>query len=288
MTNDRYLETSIATHDGLSLYVRDYNAGHNNATPVLCLHGLTRNSKDFEDLAPLFAHDRRVIVPDMRGRGKSSYDLNYLNYQIPTYANDVLALLGKLGITKVIIVGTSMGGLIAMTLAALRPACLAGVALNDIGPEIDPKGLARISSYTGQMSEVRNWQDAADQIRTLNQAAFPDYGPENWMTFARRTSKETAGGVIVADYDPRIGDAIRESSANAAPANLWPLFEMLKPVPLLTIRGEISDILSAETLEKMNGAHPGMKTAIVSGRGHAPALDEPQSLAALQDFITPL
>lgn len=279
------LEAFAAAPDGLSLYYRDYKAEADQGLPVLCLHGLTRNSRDFEDLAGFMARSRRVIVPDMRGRGKSAWDQNYKNYQIPTYVADVLAILAKAQIQKVIVVGTSMGGIMAMAMAALRPDLLAGVVLNDIGPEIDTKGMSRIADYVGRLPPVQNWDEAARQMQNLNQAAFPDYGSDDWMGFARRSFRETPEGQPVLDYDPRIGEAVRESNVSAAPANLWPLFELLKDTPVLTIQGEISDILSRATLDKMHEVHSGMISSVVPERGHSPSLGEPESRAAIAGFL---
>lgn len=283
MTNP--LEAFTTAPDGLSLYYRDYQAVAGSGLPVLCLHGLTRNSRDFEDLASFMATSRRVIVPDMRGRGKSAYDPDYKNYQIPTYVADVLAILAKANIQKVIVIGTSMGGVMAMAMAALDPDLLAGVILNDIGPEIDPRGLSRIADYVGRLPPVQNWAEAARQVQNLNQTAFPDYGPDDWMGFARRSFRENSSGQPVLDYDPRIGDSVRENNASAVPANLWPLFTLLKNKPMLTIQGEISDILSRATLDKMHEAHPGMTSAVVPGRGHSPSLGEPESRIAIEDFL---
>jgi pimeloyl-ACP methyl ester carboxylesterase len=278
-------EVFAVSHDGLRLYYRDYENAAAARIPVLCLHGLTRNSRDFEELAAYLARTRRVIVPDMRGRGQSSPDPNYKNYQIPTYTGDVLAILAEANIQKVIVIGTSMGGVMAMALAAEMPGLLAGVVLNDIGPEIDPRGMSRIAGYVGRLAPVQNWAEAARQMQTLNQAAFPDYGPNDWMAFARRSYRENHEGRPVLDYDPRIGDAVRENNASAAPANLWPLFTLLKNTPVLTIQGETSDILSRDTLSKMHEVHSGMTSAIMPGRGHSPSLSETESRAALKAFL---
>lgn len=280
-----FREAYFTAPDGVAIHYRDYDTAASGPTPVLCLHGLTRNARDFEDLAPRLAANRRVIAADMRGRGKSGYDPNYMNYQIPSYVADVLGLLAAANLSKVIVIGTSMGGIIAMMMAALRPDLLAGVVLNDVGPEIDPRGLARIAGYAGKLPPVTTWQDAADQAREINGAAFPDYGPAEWMRFARRIFKQGESGAPQLDYDPGIGVAMRESAKAAAPGDLWALFAALKQVPTLAIRGETSDILSQATFDKMAGVHPAMTRAIISGRGHAPALDEAESLAAIRSFL---
>lgn len=271
--------------DGLKIHYRDYDNAASRRTPVLCLHGLTRNARDFEDLAPKLAKDRRIIVADMRGRGQSDNDPNPMNYQISTYVGDVIALLTGLNISKIIIIGTSMGGIIAMTIAALRPDLLVGVVLNDVGPEVAPQGLARITGYAGKLPPVATWRNAADQARDINGAAFPDYGPDDWMRFARRTFKPGENGAPRPDYDPGIGVALRENAKTAEPMDMWPLFTTLQTTPTLAIRGETSDILSQETFNKMAEIYPAMMRATIPGRGHAPALDEMESLSAITHFL---
>ncbi|WP_138379162.1 alpha/beta fold hydrolase [Luteithermobacter gelatinilyticus] len=280
-----YEERYVTTQDGLRLYYRDYNPTASNKTPLLCLHGLTRNSSDFHDLACHFSAERRIISPDMRGRGRSDYDPNYMNYQIPTYVNDVMHLLAAANVHQVISVGTSMGGLITMGLAAARPALLKGVVLNDIGPEINPEGIARISGYVGKTATLRSWPAAVNILKTLNEPFFPDYDAADWMKFARNTFVEKEDGSIVANYDMKIGTAIKESDTAAVPADLWPLFEGLGALPTLVLRGEKSDILSAETLSAMAERHPMMTAVTISLRGHAPDLGEPESLVALRTFV---
>jgi pimeloyl-ACP methyl ester carboxylesterase len=166
-------ERHWTSHDGLSLYFRDYRAS-GDRLPVICLHGLTRNSKDFEEIAPrIAAGGRRVIVLDVRGRGRSDRDPSPANYHPKTYARDVLGLMDSLGIAKAVFLGTSMGGIITMTLAALRPKAVAAAILNDVGPAVAPEGIARILAYTGKDPGVRSWQDAVDYVRRTSSAALP-------------------------------------------------------------------------------------------------------------------
>ncbi len=280
-----YTEHYVTIQDGLSLYYREYGAQHTTTIPILCLHGLTRNARDFEDIACHLGKTHRVIVPDMRGRGKSGYDPDYKNYQIPTYIGDVLDLLTAAGIHKIIIIGTSMGGLIAMGLAITRPTILAGVILNDVGPEIDPAGLARIAQYAGNMKPVKSWEDAARQTMELNATVFPEFGPADWMAFARRTFREGPDGIPLPDYDPHIGTAMRESTEAVAPEHLWVMFTALSCAPLLAFRGELSDILSSSTFEKMQKKIPAMKAVIVKNRGHAPLLNEVPCKQAIDNFV---
>ncbi len=273
------------TDDGLRLYFRDY-PGPPGRTPVLCLHGLTRNSADFEDLAPHLARSRRVLALDVRGRGRSDIDPDPGRYHAGTYVGDVAGLLASLGIERVILVGTSMGGIIGMIHGAAQPDGLAGLVLNDIGPEIDPAGLARIAGYVGRGGPVASWTEAAAAVRTINALAFPDADEAFWRRFARRTYREEADGRIVPAYDPRIADAM--AKAGAAPADMWPLFDLLRDIPILVIRGAQSDILSAGTLAAMQQRHPDLESVTVPARGHAPTLDEPAAREAIDAFLARL
>jgi pimeloyl-ACP methyl ester carboxylesterase len=280
-----YHEHFVRSRDGLSLYCRDYAASNVSAsTPVvLCLPGLTRNCRDFEALATALSARHRVLTPDLRGRGRSDYDPDPRNYQPAKYADDVLVMLDRLGVTSVIVIGTSLGGLIAMLLAAMRPTVLAGIVLNDVGPEVAAAGLARIASYVGKLPPVLSWEDAAAQARTVNGVALPDFTDADWMRFARCAYRDDAAGRPVLDMDLKIGDALR-APQGAAP-DLWPLFGMLKNIPTLLIRGEHSDILAMTTVERMRSIKPELQFLSVANRGHAPTLDEPPCRAAIQAFI---
>jgi pimeloyl-ACP methyl ester carboxylesterase len=286
---DRFWTATDAS--GVRLHARDYAAASGDArAPVICIHGLTRNARDFEDLAPrLAAQGRRVLAVDVRGRGQSGWDPQPARYVPPTYATDILALMDTLGIARAAFVGTSMGGLITLVVNALRPAAVAAAVLNDIGPEIAPEGLARITGFTGRTAPVTDWPSAADYARALNEIAFPDYEPAQWAAFARRLFKEKDGRPVL-DYDPDISvpmrpPVLKEGETPPPPADLWPLFQGLTAHPLLTIRGQTSDILSADIARRMREAAPDMAFAEIAAVGHAPMLDEPQALAAIDALL---
>lgn len=251
--------------DGLSLALRDYAGADGPARlPVICIHGLTRNARDFEDLAPwIAALGRRVLAVDIRGRGQSDRDPVPERYAVPVYVADIAALLDQAGIARAVFIGTSMGGLITMGLAGLRPGTVAGAVLNDIGPSIDPRGLARIASYAGQRPDIPDWAAAAARARAVNEIAFPHYGPADWDRFARRTFRASADGRPEQDYDPAI----------AASA------------PVLVLRGALSDLLSPSTVAAMTAGRPGVRAVTIPGVGHAPMLDEPEARAALAAFL---
>jgi pimeloyl-ACP methyl ester carboxylesterase len=283
-----FTEKLYSSRDGLQLYYRDY-AGDTSKAPVLCLHGLTRNSRDFAALAEHIAPARRVIVPDQRGRGRSQYDTHWLNYHPGTYVDDMWTLLNELSIERVIVVGTSLGGLMAMLMAAMRLQKVAGVVLNDIGPEVDPTGIARIQSYAGRLPPVRNWDDAAAQMKMTFGLALPEYSEQQWHTFARQSFDENHGGVPRLAADPKIGDAIRSIPAPpGATQAMWVAFGQLRNIPALALRGAHSDLLSATTFERMSREVPGLVAVTVPNRGHAPQLDEPESLRAIDAFLAGL
>ena len=271
------------SHDGLRLFSRVYTGPATDAPAVLCLHGLMRNSRDFEDLAAHLSARYRVIVPDVRGRGLSTRDPNFNNYRIPVYVQDVVTLLAGLGAPRVRMIGTSMGGLMAMMLAALQPGMVAGIVLNDVGPEVDPRGLERIRGYAGKTAPVGSWAEAIAQLRALYGAAWPGLSDARWERIARLSFRENAQGVPEVDADPNIAHPLPD--ARAVAPDLWPLWGALAAIPMLAIRGATSDILSPATLERMQRTKRGLRVVTAPNRGHAPMLDEPECLAAIDEFL---
>ena len=266
----------------LTLYARIV-AGDGPA--LLLMHGLTRNGADFDGLIEHLAGRFVLVVPDQRGRGRSDYDANPAHYVPATYCADMLSLIARLKLKRPVLIGTSMGGLMAMMMAAIQPAAYRGLILNDIGPEVEQAGLLRIASYVGAGGEVSNWTEAADYCRRIYDYAFPNYGDAEWQTFARRVYSESAEGAPRLAYDPAIASGLISPSPTAVPPNLWPLWDSLAGLPILTIRGGQSDILGAATLERMGERHPGMQRATVPGVGHAPMLDEPEACQAIASFL---
>lgn len=276
--------------DGLELYYRDYAGGEgaDKRRPVICMHGLTRNSRDFAELAEhLAANGRRVIVPEMRGRGLSDYAPDSDTYNPKQYVADVEVLLSELGIEPVIAIGTSMGGLMTMLLAAAKPGRFAGVVMNDIGPIVDIEGLERIGGYVGQGRSYPTWMHAARSIAEVHSEAFPDYDLDQWLEMAKRTLVVSQNGRISYDYDMAIAEPFAQPG-NAAPSNLWPAFETLRNVPMVLLRGELTDLLSLDTVKQMEAHNPAMKTVTVPRVGHAPTLDEPEARAAIDELLESL
>lgn len=282
-------ERVIGTVDGLALYARDYAPlAPETGLPVVCLHGLTRNSRDFEIVAPrIAALGRRVVAPDMRGRGKSANDPDPAHYVPAVYAQDVLALMEKLEVPKAVFIGTSMGGLITMMLATVAPDRIAASVLNDVGPRLDPQGLARIASYVGHVQPVEHWAAAAEAVRAIAGTAYPERLDDDafWLAFARRTFRELEDGRVQADYDPRIALAFADFDAEAPPPDLTPLFSALAGKPMLSVRGALSDIFGEDIVALMRELKPDLETVTIENVGHAPMLDEPEAWDALLNFL---
>ncbi|ARE38857.1 Hydrolase, alpha/beta fold family functionally coupled to Phosphoribulokinase [Rhodovulum sp. P5] len=270
----------FAADDGLMLAYDDQGAG----APVLCLCGLTRNMDDFEPVVERFADRARILRLDTRGRGASDHDPDFMNYNLIRESRDVLALVDHLGLDRVAIIGTSRGGLIAMTLAAGHRTLLSGVCLNDIGPMIDPHGMGYIMSYLGQRPGYANYDDAAAQLETKMAGRFPGVTRDQWRAYARRVWSEAPDGLALR-YDPNLRRAVAEASAAGAMPDLWPLFDALNGLPVALIRGQNSDILSCETAEEMRRRRPDMIYAEIPDRGHVPFLDEPAAVEVIAAFI---
>ena len=282
-----YEERRWTSRDGLTLFARDYlAAGEGERLPVICLHGLTRNSKDFEDVAPIIAGwGRRVIVADVRGRGQSECDPNPKNYRPPVYARDVVEMMAALDIDQAVFLGTSMGGLITLALMAIRPKAIAAAILNDVGPAIAPEGIARILAYAGKKTEINDWNDAVDYVRRTQSVAFPDFEDEDWRRFARRTFRQGKNGPEL-DYDPAIASPLSKPPSKLAPLIARFLFRRLaRKRPTLLIRGGISDVISSDIADRMQLQAPAMKRVDVPNVGHAPMLTEPAAVDAIDKFL---
>lgn len=269
----------LITTDGLALHYEDTGAGQ----PLLCLPGLTRNTRDFDFLAP-HVSDLRLIAMDYRGRGQSDPAPDFNSYAVPREAQDVIDLLDHLGLATVTILGTSRGGLIAMALAATQPDRVAGVILNDVGPEVAPAGIARILDYVGRPPTARTLADAAQALQAALEPQFPGLSPETWQRQAAAQFRQTDAGLALT-YDPRLRDALMAQVQDGPPPDLWPLFDALAGKPLGVLRGANSDILGAETLAAMQARNPEMIAVTVPDRGHVPLLDEPESLDLIRRIL---
>jgi pimeloyl-ACP methyl ester carboxylesterase len=279
----------VTAQDGLRLHVRSYGPRTAAALPIVCLPGLARTGADFEVLAARIASDperpRRVLALDARGRGRSEYDRNPANYSLPVELGDVIAMLTALGIARAMFVGTSRGGILTMLLAVARPTAIAGCMLNDIGPEIDLKGLIRIKSYVGKLPQPASFQEAAGILRGSFGSQFPKLNDDDWTAFARRTFKETDGR-IVADYDVKLATTLEATDLERPLPTLWKEFDALARVPVMVIRGGNSDILSAATVDAMRARRTNLDVVEVPDEGHAPLLTGDDVIERIASFAT--
>jgi pimeloyl-ACP methyl ester carboxylesterase len=284
VTTQLYEDCYFTVRDGLRLHYRDY-PGDPAKPPILCLPGLTRNSRDFGEFAERYSPRFRVLAMDFRGRGMSDYDPVPARYVPPTYAYDVIELLDQLEIPEAIFVGTSLGGLVTMAMAVFAPQRIAAAILNDVGPDLNTAGLDRIKSYVGSGARFQSWDEVGEAV-AANNGGFENYTHDDWVRMAKRNCRED-NGEIVFDYDMAIAEPF-ESAGPAPEIDAWPFFAALAQKPLLVVRGARSDLLSAEALEKMQAAAPAMKSAVVAGVGHAPDLGEPEAVTAIEAFLDSL
>lgn len=272
------------SHDGLRLHCRDYPGGADGRPPILCLPGLTRNARDFADLAKRLSPDWRVLVLDFRGRGESAHARDPMTYVPLTYVQDVDALLLDQGIERFVAIGTSLGGIVTMLLSGTERGKLAGALLNDVGPEIDPRGLARIRSYVGRASSWPTWMHAARCVQESNADVYPHFGIEDWLGMAKRLYRLNSAGRIVLDYDLRIAEPFRVPGNEAGP-DMWRALDGLAETPTLVVRGARSDVLSRSTAERMLARLHHAELVEVPDTGHTPLLTEPVLAAPLARWL---
>jgi len=279
---ERFADRYFVVRDGLRLHYRDY-PGSATRPPLLCLPGLTRNARDFAAFGELRAPGFRVLALEFRGRGQSDYDPLPARYNPLTYAGDAIELLDLLDVEQAVFVGTSLGGLVTMTVAAIAPQRIAAAILNDVGPELERKGLERIRSYVGREDRFKSWDEAAAAIARNNGHMPASYSQADWVNAARRACREEQGEITF-DYDPAIAAPFKVKGATPR-VDMWPLFKALAQRSLLVVRGSESDLLSASAFEKMKAAAPDASFVTVEGAGHAPMLGEPEAGAAIDVFL---
>jgi pimeloyl-ACP methyl ester carboxylesterase len=272
-----------SSSDGLKLHYRDY-AGDASRPPIICIPGLTRNARDFEGVAERLAGGWRLICVELRGRGESAPAKDSSTYVPLTYLADVEALIAELALERFILFGTSLGGLITMLLAASGRERIAGALLNDIGPVMEMRGLEHIRGYVGRSRDWPTWLHAARFLAEAQADRYPEWELDQWLVYAKRLCRLTAGGRIVFDYDMRIAEPFKLPSGEAG-FDLWPVFRALDGIPSLIVHGEISDLLSAESVEKMKAELSEMESVTVPNVGHAPTLDEPEAVAAIDALL---
>jgi pimeloyl-ACP methyl ester carboxylesterase len=274
--------------DGLRLHLRDYGSVNDPGTPVICLPGLTRNSADFGPLASALAcgrkgAKRRVLALDYRGRGLSEHDPDWRNYNLEVESRDILSVLAATEIQSAVFVGTSRGGLHTTLMSAARPAVLRGAVLNDIGPVLEPRGMARILSYVGKLPVPDSIGDAVNLLKEVMSERFDGLSEKDWETYARMTFADNVGRMAMR-YDPNLMKPLEALDLGQPLTELWPQFCGLRSIPMLIIRGANSDLLSLETFDAMLRRHPGADSYTVNGQGHAPLLIDPESIGKICDF----
>ncbi len=281
-----YVDSYWWSNDGLRLHYRDY-AGRADRPPIICLPGLTRNGRDFDGVAARLAPEWRVIAVDFRGRGDSAYAKDAMTYVPLTYVQDVARLFEALKLDRFILFGTSLGGIVTMLLAATGHAKIAGALLNDIGPVIEAEGLARIKGYVGKTASWPTWVHAARALGETNAEVFPNYKLADWLIMAKRLYRLTPTGRIVPDYDKNIAEPFRLPGGEGG-VDLWPALDSLRDVPTVIVRGALSDLFSDTTANAMVARMKKATLVTVANVGHAPTLDEPESVVAIESLLTRL
>ncbi len=251
---------------------------------LLCLAGLTRNGSDFAHLGDSLGGQWRIVAPDLRGRGESGFARDSLSYLPLTYLRDLSLVLDAAGVGRFVAIGSSLGGVLALRLTTAHRAAMAGVVLNDIGPALEPAGLARLRANVGRGGNWLTWVHAARDLAARNAGIYPDWGLHDWLGFAKRLCRITPQGRIIFDYDPRIAEPFRLPHGDAG-ADDWAAFDSLAGMPVLSLRAALSDVLSAATQGQMAERLPGLAAVTVPRVGHAPTLAEPVAAAALNDFL---
>jgi pimeloyl-ACP methyl ester carboxylesterase len=271
------------SNDGLRLHYRDY-AGSDACPPIVCIPGLTRNARDFEGVAERLQGEWRVICVDLRGRGESAHAKDPMTYVPRSYLEDIEKLLGELELRRFVLFGTSLGGLVTMLLAKRDNSRLAGALINDIGPVIETRGIDHIRSYVGRSQSWPTWLHAARALSEPNRDRYPGWKLDDWLVFAKRVCRLSPTGRVLLDYDMRIAEPFKQS-AGEGESDLWTAFDGLRGVPSLVLRGALSDLLSEETVEAMKARNPDLESATIPAVGHAPTLDEPESIAAIDRLL---
>ena len=281
----RYREFRVSTEDGQSVYAREYGPTVDRRPPLLCLPGLTRNCRDYQDLAARLSADRRIVCPDLRGRGQSGRAPDRRTYRAQVMLGDVVQVITAMRLHPCVILGTSFGGILAMALSVVQPRTLAGVILNDVGPETDHTALRYLKGYISECKTQPDWETAARYGRELIGKGWnKDDGV--WLRLAKQSYTRQADGLLHLDYDPGVMQPLDDALEGGGPIrDMWQLFHGLAHVPALALRGAVSPVLSAETFARMAREKPDMPCVTVAGVGHVPLLDEPEAQGALDDFL---
>jgi pimeloyl-ACP methyl ester carboxylesterase len=257
-----------------------------NPQVVVCVHGLSRQGRDFDTLARALAPQWRVICPDVVGRGQSDWLPDPMGYQVSAYVADMVTLIARLNVPKVAWVGTSMGGLIGLGLAGLRNSPISRLVINDVGPVIEYASLQRIGTYLGAPIRFADEQQAAAFLRSIS-ASFGPHSDEQWLALSRPQLKRAPEGDLIPHYDPAIAlpfRAVTPELAQAGQAMLWASYDRIA-VPTLLLRGAQSDLLSHPTAVAMTQRGPHARLVEFEGVGHAPTLIAPDQVDCVRSFL---
>ncbi|OWV96765.1 hydrolase [Rhizobium sp. R72] len=287
--DDSFRTIAYRSDDGLTLFARDYGPQITHQWPIFCLPGLTRNSRDFHQLALLMSTDpatpRRVIALDYRGRGCSDRDANKANYNLGVETRDVISACQHFGIDRGIFIGTSRGGLILHLLAEMRPDLIAATILNDIGPKIEASGLKRIRDYLDAGATPSDWPEAVAFLKACHGRYFPALDEHDWQEMAAAIYRDVDGRPV-ADFDPAIAAQLQMMDFEQPLPELWQYYIHLAGKPLMVIKGEYSDLLSDDTLAGMKARHPRLSVLEAPGQGHAPLLHLEPIFRHIRRFVT--
>ena len=278
----RRREVKCATPSGLHRlsYVEWGDA--RNPKVLVCAHGLTRCARDFDFLARALVADYRVVCPDMPGRGESQWLRNPMEYAVPTYVADMVTLIARLDVESVHWVGTSMGGLIGMALAALPDTPITRLVLNEAGPLVSAVSLERIGTYVGKAVPLPSIEVAEQYVRAVS-APFGPHTDAEWRFLTEHVVRANPDGTLRMHYDPALAVPFNAQKPHQD-IDLWPYYDMIR-CPTMVIRGETSDLLTPQTLQAMTGRGPKAKAVELKGIGHAPTLIHDDQVALVRDFL---
>lgn len=279
-----FQERAYQSGDGLTLSYRDYGTAYSEHLPIVCLPGMTRNARDFDDLATRLSTDHRFLCPDIRGRGQSEHATDPTSYVHPVYIDDLVALCDHANVQNMVLIGTSFGGALALRFAQHKLSRVKGLVLNDIGPTSSGAQPNAIRKFLRSPETSKTWEAAAMQCKAKYQDAYPLWKADDWLSMARRQYRENRSGNIIPDFDPNIAVPYENGTATDN-SDLWTIYKACRGIPKLILRGALSRNLTAAQCDEMAQNSASTKTQVIKNVGHAPTLSEPQALSAILRFL---
>lgn len=273
------------SHDHLRLLGHIWEASNPSCPPLLCLPGLTRNTRDFFEIARVLqASNITCIALDYRGRGQSQHSPDHTTYTIAQEAEDIALAIKQLGLKRFSILGTSRGGIHAMSFAMSHKQQLAAIILNDVGPVLGTDALEKIVASVGTHMTQPRMEVAAEHLKEIHAASFPELNETDWLRFANQLYVHADEGVKL-PYDPKLGVLLRETYQPDTPVDMWPLFHNLKSTPHMLIHGENSPLLSRDVVADMQESHPNLQLITAQNEGHAPLLWDEVTQTGILHFL---